>query len=120
MGPWEPVNIDPTALDEIEKEDHKWDDNLTNELERKFEELRRFSVTLETSSDKDVEKNIMLDMLRLKKDMIELVPNEIYDNMTKLFNDMRKRLGIKGGAGIEEPIRNCDNMIILILMTMVI
>ena len=29
--------------------------------------------------------------------------------MTKIFNDARKRLGIKGGASIEEPIRNYDN-----------
>ena len=29
--------------------------------------------------------------------------------MTKLFNDRRKRLGIKGGANIEEPIRNYDS-----------
>ena len=41
--------------------------------------------------------------------MIELVANRIYDKMTKLFNDSRQRLGIKGGANIEEPIRNYDN-----------
>ena len=29
--------------------------------------------------------------------------------MTKLFNDTRKRLGVKGGADIEEPIRNYDS-----------
>ena len=67
-----------------------------NELEKNFEELRRFNATFETSSDKDVEKNIMLDKLRLKKDTIELVANQIYDKMTELFNDMSKRLGILG------------------------
>ena len=80
-----------------------------NELERKFEELRRFNAILETSSDKDVEKNITIDKLRLKKDTIELVANQIYDRMTKLFNDTRERLGIKGGANVEKPIRNYDN-----------
>ena len=94
MASWEPVDIDPTDRDEIEEEDDKWDDNLTNELEKNFEELRRFNATFETFSDKDVEKNITLDKLRLKKDMIELVANQIYDKMTELFNDMSKRLGI--------------------------
>ena len=28
---------------------------------------------------------------------------------TKLFNDRRKRLGIKGGAKIVEPIRSSDS-----------
>ena len=42
----------------------------------------------------------------LKKDTIELISNEIYDKLTKLFNDRRKRLGIKGGTPIAEPIRD--------------
>ena len=109
MASWEPADIDQPDRDEIEEEDDKWDDNLMNELKRKFEELRRFNATLETSSDKDVEKNIMLDKLRLKKDTIELVASQIYDRMTKLFNDTRKRSGIKGGASIKQPIRNYDN-----------
>ena len=46
-----------------------------NELERKFEELRRFNATLETSSYKDVEKNITLDKFSFKKDTIKLVAN---------------------------------------------
>ena len=41
--------------------------------------------------------------------MIELVANQIYDKMAKLFNDTRKRLGIKGCAIIDKPIRNYDN-----------
>ena len=79
MASWEPVDIDPTDRDEIEEEDDKWDDNLMNELETRFEELKRFNATLETSSDKDVEKTITLDKLRLKKGMIERVANQIYD-----------------------------------------
>ena len=42
----------------------------------------------------------------LKKDTIELIANEIYDKLTKLFNDRRKRLGIKGGMSIADPIRD--------------
>ena len=41
--------------------------------------------------------------------MIVLVADQIYDKMTKLFNDTRKRLGIKGGANIEEPFINYDS-----------
>ena len=36
MTSWEPVDIDQADRDEIEEEDDKWDDNLMNELERKF------------------------------------------------------------------------------------
>ena len=42
----------------------------------------------------------------LKNDTIELIANEIYDKLTKLFNDRRKRLGIKGGTPIVDPIRD--------------
>ena len=37
-----------------------------------------------------------------------MIANQIYDRLTKLFNDGRKRLGIKGGKPIAEPIRNYD------------
>ena len=42
----------------------------------------------------------------LKRDTIELIANEIYDKLTKLFNDRRKRLDIKGGIPIADPIRD--------------
>ena len=35
-----------------------------------------------------------------------MIANETYDKLTKLFNDRRKRLGIKGGTLIAEPIRD--------------
>ena len=41
--------------------------------------------------------------------MIKLVANQIYDKMTKLFNNVRQRLGIKGSGHIEEPIRDYDS-----------
>ena len=46
---------------------------------------------------------------RNEEDMIELVSNQIYDKITKLFNERRKRLGIKGGANIVNPIRDYDS-----------
>ena len=45
----------------------------------------------------------------MKEDTIELVANQIYDKITKLFNEKRKRLGIKGGANMVEPIRDYDS-----------
>ena len=77
-----------------------------DKLEERFNKLKKFNATVETSSDNEVEKNITLDKLRLKKDTIETVANQIYDKMTELLNNARKRLGIKGGASIEESIRN--------------
>ena len=66
MASWEPVDqvdIDPIDRDK-RKEDVKWDDKFTRDLEIKLEKLKRFNTTLETSSDKDVEKD------KLKKDTI--------------------------------------------------
>ena len=78
-----------------------------NDLQRRFEKLRLFNRTLETSSHEEF-GDITLQKNKMK-DMIELVANEIYDKITKLINDRRKRLGIKGGAKIVEPIINCDS-----------
>ena len=35
-----------------------------------------------------------------------MVANQIYDKLTKLLNERRKRLGIKGGTNMVEPIRD--------------
>ena len=42
-----------------------------------------------------MEKNITLDKLRLKKDTIELVASQMYENVTELFNPSFT----KGGEG---------------------
>ena len=57
----------------------------------------------------DVRNDLTLNKNKLKKDTVELVENQIYDKMTKLFTDTRKRLGIKGGANIKEPIINYND-----------
>ena len=104
----EPVDIDPIDHDEIGEEDDNWDENLMNDLERRFEELRHFNSRLETSSHEEF-GDITLQKNIVKDDTIELVANQIYDRITKLINDRRKRLGIKKGANIEEPIVNYDS-----------
>ena len=88
--------------------DDKWDDGKITEIETKLEKLKHFNARLETSLDKDV-GNITLEKHNVKEDMIELVANQIYDKITKLFNEMRNRLGIKGGANTVESIRDYDS-----------
>ena len=108
MALWEPVDIDPTDRDGIGEEDDKWDDGNITEMEAKLEELRQFSARLEESSGKGLKNDIMLEKDMVKKDSIELISNQMYDKITKLFNDRRKRLGVKGGVKIVEPIRSSD------------
>ena len=47
-----------------------------------------------TSPDMDV-GDIMLVKRKVKKDTIELVANQIYDKITKLTNDRRKKIRYK-------------------------
>ena len=105
MATWEP-DIDPFDRDEIGDEDYKWDDTFTNNLETRLNKLRQFNKTLDESHDENLIDTTIKTKNALKKDTIELIANEIYDKLTKLFNDRRKRLGIKGGTPIAEPIRD--------------
>ena len=108
MATWEP-DIDPFDRDKIGEEDDRWDDTFTHDLETRLNKLRQFNKTLNESTDEDTIE--MTEKVKdiLKKDTIELVANQIYDKVTKFFNDRRKRFGIKGGMLIAEPIRNYDN-----------
>ena len=108
MATWEP-DIDPFDRDKIGEEDDRWDDTFTHDLETRLNKLRQFNKTLNESTDEDTIE--MTEKVKdiLKKDTIELVVNQIYDKVTKFFNDRRKIFGIKGGMLIAEPIRNYDN-----------
>ena len=103
MATWEPVDID---RDEIGEEDVRWDDTFTNNLETRLNKLRQFNKTLDESHDENLIDATIKTRNALKKDTIEFIANEIYDKLTKLFNDRRKRLGIKGGEPIIDPIRD--------------
>ena len=105
MATWEP-DIDPFDRDEIGEEDYRWDDTFTNKLETRLNKLRQFNKTLDESHDENLIDITMKTKNALKNDTIELIANEIYDKLTKLFNDRRKRLGIKGGMPIIDPIRD--------------
>ena len=105
MATWEP-DIDPFDRGEKGEEDDRWDDTFTNKLETRLNKLRQFNKTLNESTDEDTIEMTEKTKNALKKDTIELIANEIYDKLTKLFNDRRKRLGIKGGTPIADPIRD--------------
>ena len=105
MATWEP-DIDPFDRDEIGEEDYRWDDTFTNKLETRLNKLRQFNKTLDESHDETLIDITMKTKNALKNDTIELIANEIYDKLTKLFNYRRKRLGIKGGMLIVDPIRD--------------
>ena len=48
MASWEPVDIDS---DEIAEEDDKWDGDIMNALEKRFEELKQFNKNFNESHD---------------------------------------------------------------------
>ena len=103
MASWEPVDID---RDEIGEGDDRWDDDIMKDLELRFNKLRQFNSTLSETHDKNLIDMTIKTKEALNRDTIELIANEIYDKLTKLFNDRRKRLGIKGGKPIIDPIRD--------------
>ena len=109
MASWEPVDIDPINHGEIGEEDYKWSDDLMNNLERRFNQLRQFNKTLDESRDEDLIDVTTSTKNALKHGTIELVANQIYDKLNISFDGTRKRLGIQEGVPVVEPIRNYDN-----------
>ena len=105
MDSWEPVDID---RDEIADEDVKWNDDVMKDLESRFEKLRQYNKKINDSCYKDVreETSIFIDSTTL--DIEELVANEIYDKLTILLDNTRKKFGIQKGRSIE-PFRRYDN-----------
>ena len=56
----------------------------------RFNKLKGFNATLKESTNKDFDKNITTEKSKMKTYTIQLVADEIYDKMIKLFNDTRK------------------------------
>ena len=67
--------------------DDEWGNDLMNDLERRFNELKRFNPKLKKSLDKEVENDITHERNRVKEDAIQLVVDEIYNKMIKVFNN---------------------------------
>ena len=108
MATWEP-DIDPFDRDEIGEEDYKWDDDVIKDLELRFNKLRVFNETLNESTDESTIEMTAKTKDAFKLDTIELAANHIYDKLTILFNNDRKRFGIQGGKPIIEPMREYEN-----------
>ena len=87
----------------------KWDDDLIEDLEIRFNKLREFNETLDESTNEDLIDITDKTKDALKGDTIELVANQIYDRLTILFNKDRKRFDIQNGKAILEPLRKYGN-----------
>ena len=105
MATWEPEGID---YDKIGDEDYKWDDDVIKDLELRFNKLSVFNETLDESTDEGTIEMTVKAKNALKRDTIELAVNQIYDKLTILFNNDRKRFGIQGGKPIIEPMRDYE------------
>ena len=105
MATWEPEGID---YDKIGDEDYKWDDDVIKDLELRFNKLMEFNETLNKSTDVNTIQMTVKTKDVFKLDTIELAANQIYDKLTILFNNDRKRFGIQGGKPIIDPVREYD------------
>ena len=108
MATWDEVDVSHLDRDEIEDLHADWDDAFTSVLEMRFNRLRGFDRTLNESTDEDTIEMTEKPKDRFKHGTIKLIANQIYDKLTTLFNNSRKRFGIKGGEPIK-PIRNYNN-----------
>ena len=106
MASWEPVDIDRDGTGD---ENYEWGDDLMNDLERRFNKLRQFTKTSNESRDETIINMTTSNKNALKETTTELVANQIYDKLTILLNNTRKKLGIERGIPIIDPVRNYDN-----------
>ena len=105
MTSWEPVDID---RDEIADEDVKWDDDLMKDLESRFEELRQYNKRFNDSRCKNVREEASIFIDSTRNDIEELVANEIYDKLTILLNNARKKFDMQKSRSIDS-LRKYDN-----------
>ena len=107
MATWEPEGIDIADRDDIE--DDSWDDNAMNDLQKRYEELRRFNIKYNKSRVKATREETSIYIDSTRNDIEELVANQIYDKLITMFNNNRKRFGIRKGEPVLDPIRKYDN-----------
>ena len=106
MATWEP-DIDPFDRDEIE--DDRWDENVMNDLQKRYKELRQFNIKYNKSRDKDTREETSIFIDSTRNDIEELTVNQIYDKLTTMLNNNRKRLGIRKGEPALDPIRKYNS-----------
>ena len=102
----EPVDVD---LDGTGDEECEWNDDVMNDLEERFERLRQFNKEFNESRDKDTREEMLIFIDATRHHIEELVANQIYDKLTILLNNTRKKFDIQKGRPIVEPIRNYKN-----------
>ena len=107
MATWEPEGIDIADRDDIE--DDSWDENVMNDLQKRYEELRQFNIKYNKSRDKTTREETLVYIDSTRNDIEELVANQIYDKLTTMFNNNRKRFGIRKGEPELDPIRKYEN-----------
>ena len=107
MATWEPVDIDIAGRDDME--DDSWDENVMNDLQKRYEELRQFNIKYNKSRDEATREETSIYIDSTRHDIEELVADQIYDKLTTMFNNNRKRLGIRKGEPVLDPIRKYDN-----------
>ena len=108
MATWEPIDITHFDHDDIEDVYGDWGDNFKNDLEVRFNKLRKFNETLNENTNEDTIEMTLKTKDAFKRGTIELIANQIYNKLTLSFDNTRKRLGIQKGEPIVKPIRNYD------------
>ena len=105
MDSSEPVDID---RDGTEDEEYEWNDDVMEDLESRFEEIRQYNEKFNDRCYKDVREETSIFIDSTRNDIEELVANEIYDKLTILFNNTRKKFGIQKVKPID-PMRRYDS-----------
>ena len=65
------------------------------DLESRFEELRQYNRSFNESRDEATRKDVSIFIDTTRHDIEKLVPSEIYDKLTILLNNTRKKFGIQ-------------------------
>ena len=105
MTSWEPVDTD---RDEIADEDVEWDDDVMKDLESRFENLRQYNRNINESRDEATREEASIFVDSTRQDIEELAANEIYDKLTILLNNTRKKFDTQKGRPID-PLRKYGN-----------
>ena len=89
MATWEPIDVTHFDRDDIEDVYGEWGDDFKNDLEVRFNRLRKFNETLNESTDEDTIEMTEKAKDKFKRDTIELITNQMYDRLTISFDNTR-------------------------------
>ena len=90
MATWEPIDITHFDRDDMEDVRSEWDNDFKNNLEERYNRLRKFNETLNESTDENTIEMTEKAEDRFKCGTIELIANQIYDRLTISFDNTRK------------------------------